>query len=226
MEPLIPPWIQVFVVAGIAVLTVLVPLKVLYEMTRTSRERTRKAKELAERLKERLGQASYEGGFLVPPRIRVSFEGRTAVLTPEDEDELRIVLHATVAPVFPLVVRTKGALGLPFAVEGWRLLPRLRTFDPLLDESIAVYADGVFGAYVRDVALDVLPAGGKAAGLAESLIVLRRLPGVRAFELRMSASGGVRLRFELRSGDLLYRPDELESVLHHAFAIYDRLVRS
>jgi hypothetical protein len=226
MEPLIPHWIQVFVLAGIAALTVLVPLKVLSEMTRSSRDRTRKAKDLAERLRERVGEAVYEGGFLVPPRIRVKHDGRKAVLIPDDEDELRILVEAPIAPPFPLVVRTKGALVLPFAVEGWRLLPRLRTFDPTLDDSLAVYADGAFGAYVRDLALDGLPAGGKPNGLAESLIVLRRVPGVWAFELRLSPSGGLRLRFELRSADLLHRPDELEAVLHHAFSIYDRLVAS
>lgn len=224
MEPQVPAWIQLFVLGGIVVLTVVVPLKVLFEMTRSSRERTRKGKELAARLRERFGEAAYEGGFLVPPRIRVSHEGRKAVVIPEDEEELRVRLDVPIAPKFPLVARTKGAVVFPFAFEGWRLLPRLKTFDPLLDDSIAVYADGVFGAYVRELALDGLPAGSKPNGLAESLIVLRRLPGVRSFEVRMSPSGGFRLRFELRAGDLLYRPDELESAVHHAFALYDRLV--
>ena len=224
MEPLIPSYVQIFVLAGIAALSVLVPLKVLYEATRSGRDRRRKAQELADRLKERLGEAVCDTGFLAPPRVKVSYEGRRATLTPEDEDELRIVLDATVSPRFPIVARTRGAVGLPWAVEGWRVLPLLKTFDPLLDGAVSVYADGAFGAYVRELALDG-PAGGKPAALAESLIVLNRLPGIRAFELRMSTSG-VRLRFELKSGDLLYRPDELEAALHHAFAVYDLLVLS
>lgn len=222
----IPGWIQLFVLAGIAFLTIAIPLKVLLEMTKSSRSRTRKAKELTERLKERFGEATFQGGFLAPPRIRVSSDGRKAVVIPEDEDEVRIRLDVPIAPKFPLVARTRGAVSWPFAFEGWRLLPRLRTFDPLLDDGVAVYADGVFGAYVRELALDGLPAGGKPNGLAESLIILRRLPGVRSFEVRMSPSSGFRLRFELRSGDLLYRPDEMESAIHHAFALYDRLVLS
>ena len=179
---------------------------------------------MADRLKERLGDAVYEAGFLLPPRIRVSLEGRRATLVPDDEDELRITLDAAVSPRFPLVARTRGAVALPFAVEGWRLLPLMKTFDPLLDGAVSVYADGAFGAYVRDLALDG-PAGGKPAALAESLIVLGRLPGVRSFELRLSTSGA-RLRLQLRSGDLLYRPDELEAALHHAWAVYDLLVLS
>ena len=44
MEPVIPSYVQIFVLAGIAALTVLIPLKVLYEATRSGRDRRRKAK--------------------------------------------------------------------------------------------------------------------------------------------------------------------------------------
>jgi hypothetical protein len=74
--------------------------------------------------------------------------------------------------------------------------------------------------------VDGIPAEGKPTGLAESLIILRKMPGVRRFELRMSPSGGFRLAFKLRADDLLYRAEELESAVHHAFQIYDLMVLS
>jgi hypothetical protein len=42
----------------------------------------------------------------------------------------------------------------------------------------------------------------------------------------MSPSGGFRLSFLLRADDLLYRADELEAAVHHAFRLYDFLVLS
>ena len=110
--------------------------------------------------------------------------------------------------------------------ESFRILPRILTHDPLIDDSIALYATPIFGSYIREAALDGIPAEGKPTGLAESLVILRKMPGVRRFELRMSPSAGFRLSFRLRTDDLLYRPEELESAVHHAFQLYDLLVLS
>jgi hypothetical protein len=110
--------------------------------------------------------------------------------------------------------------------ESFRVLSRILTHDPLIDDSVALYATPIFGSYLRDVALDGMPAEGKPTGLAESLVILRQLPGVKHFELRMSPSGGFRVSFLLRSDDMLYRPEELESAVHHAFQLYDLLVLS
>jgi hypothetical protein len=220
----IPLWIQAFVLGGIALVTLIVPAKILYELSKTSRDRTRRARDLADRLRERFGGVSFERGFFGPHRVRFTLEGRAAVVTMPEDDEVEIRLEPKVAPVFPFVARSRGAAALPFTFEGFRLLPLLRTFDPLIDESIAIYATGAFAGYVREAALDGLPAGEKPQGLAESLFVLRKLPGVRNFELRMSPSRGFRVRFDLRTEDLIHRPDELESVVHHAFKLYDTLV--
>ncbi len=222
----IPNWIQAFVLVGIALVVLIVPIKIVWEMTKGSRDRSRKADDLAARLKERFGGVRLEGGILGPQRIHLTSEGRPAVVFQPEPDELVIRLEPKVAPKFHAVARTRGRLSLPFAVmwESLRILPRHRTFDPLIDESIDLYASGPFGAYLRELALDGLPAGGKPTGLAESLIVLRRTPGARMFELRMSPAGGFRLRFLLRADDVLYRPDELEAAVHHAFRLYDLLV--
>lgn len=220
----IPVWIQAFVLGGIALVTLLVPAKILFELTKTSRDRTRRARDLADRLRERFGGVQMERGFFGPHRIRFTLEGRATVVTMPEEDELEIRLEPKIAPAFPLVARTRGAFTWPLAFEGFRMLPMMRTFDSLIDESIAIYATGAFAGYVREAALDGLPAGEKPKGLAESLFILRKLPGVRTFELRMSPGRGFRLRFDLRTEDLIHRPDELESVVHHAFRLYDLLV--
>jgi hypothetical protein len=220
----IPVWIQAFVLGGIALVTLLVPAKILLELTKTSRDRTARAQELADRLRERFGGVRFERGFLRPHRIHFTHEGRAAVAQLPEDDALEIKLESKVAPPFPFVARTRGAFAWPSAFEGFRLLPMLRTFDPLIDESISIYATGSFAGYVREAALDGLPAGEKPRGMAESLFVLRRAPGVRSFELRMSPSAGFRVRFDLRTQDLVHRPDELESVVHHAFALHDALV--
>jgi hypothetical protein len=104
------------------------------------------------------------------------------------------------------------------------MLPRILTHDPLIDEATLLYASPPFAAYLRELALDGLPAEGKPTGLAESLVVLRKMNGVDRFEFRMSPSGGVRVAFRLRSEDLLFRTEELESAVHHAFQLYDLLV--
>ncbi len=219
----IPVWVQAFVLGGIALLTLVVPVRILFELTKTSRDRTRKAQDLADRIRERFGGVRFERGFLSPHRVRFTHEGREAVALFPDEDELEIRLQPKVAPPFPFVARTRGAFAWPAAVEGFRWLPLLRMFDSLIDESIAIYATGAFAGFVREAALDSLHAGEKPKGIAESLFVLRRAPGVRSFELRMSPSRGFRLRFDLRTQDLVHRPDELESLIHHAWRLYDAL---
>src|SRR5581483_12209856 len=108
--------------------------------------------------------------------------------------------------------------------ESFRVLSRILTGDPLIEDAIALYATPIFGSYLREAALDGIPAEGKPTGLAESLVILQRMPGIRRFELRMSPSGGFRVSFRLRADDLLHRPEELESAVHHAFQLYDLLV--
>lgn len=224
--PQIPDWIQMFVLVGIGALVIVIPLKVLYDMTKGARERTRKLEELAARLKERFGEVKFERGLLGPHRLEVKLEGRSATLFQPDPDVVVLRLEPKVAPKFHAIVRTRGAFEWPWAfmAESFRLLRRVRTSDPLIDESILIYATPVFGNYFRELALDGIPLEGKPTGLAESLIVLRRTPGVKEFEFRMSPAGGFRLAFRLRTDDLLFRPDEMEAAVHHAFRLYDLLV--
>jgi len=142
------------------------------------------------------------------------------------EDEILLRLETELHCPLPCVLRSKGGMEWPFAFEGWRFLRRFRTHEPLLDENVLIYAAPVFGRYIRDLAVDGVQLEGKPRGITESLVVLHRTPGLRRFCLRISGTGGFRIRLKLRTEDLRYRPDEMEAVVHHAIRIFDALVVS
>ena len=222
----VPSWIQVFVLVGICTLLVVVPLRVLYAMTKESRKRSSRLEDLAERLKGRFEKVELARTFLGPSRIEIRHDGRPASIAQTNDEEILVRVEPKIAPKFHLIARTHRRFSPPvaFLAESLKFLPRVKTYDPLIDDGIAVYANPIFGGYLRVAALDGIPGEGKPQGLAESLVVLRRLPGIRSFELRMSPSGGFRIAFRLESEELVYRPDEMESAVHHAFRIYDVLV--
>ena len=222
----IPHWVQVFVLVGIALVVIVVPIRILYEMTKDSRERSQRFKDLADRLRERFGGVESHRTVFGLARITFSHEGRPATVYQPADDEIMIQLEPKVQPKFHVIARTLGPFSGGFAMmwESFKILPRVTTFDPLIDESIALYASPLFGNYLREAMLDGIPAEGKPTGMVESLLILRKMPGVRRFELRMSPTGGFRLAFKLRADDMLYRPEELESAVHHAFQLYDLMV--
>src|SRR5688572_28348973 len=222
----VPHWVQIFVLVGIALVVIVVPSRILYEMTKDSRERSQRFKDLADRLKEKFGGVEAHRTVFGLSRINFSHDGRPATIYQPADDELMIQLEPRIEPKFHVIARTLGPLSPGFAVmwESFRVLPRFMTYAPLIDDSIALYASPLFGSYLREAMVDGIPAEGKPTGIAESLVILRKMPGVRRFELRMSPTGGFRLSFKLRSDDLLYRPEELESAVHHAFQLYDLMV--
>lgn len=221
----IPVWIQVFVLGGIALLLVVVPLRVLWEMTRRTRERARRLRELADRLRGHLQGVRLEGGFPGGHRIRAAHEGRPLTLALPSPSELRLRLEADRVPASSLIIRTRGRWNWPWTIL-WappRWLHRARTGDPLVDETLAVYASPTLGSWIRELALSRTDSTSRPSPLVESLVILRRLPGVERMELRISPAGGFLLRLRLRSEDLLYRPEDLESAAHHAFRLFDLL---
>jgi len=224
--PAIPPWIQAFVLVGVGLVLLVVPIKVLFELTKGARDRMGKLRDLADRLKERFGAVQVERGVFGPSLIRFTHGGRPAVLLRPEDDEVVLRLEPTVQPGSCMIIRTHGLVDWNYAIlwEQFRLLRRVKTYDPLIDEALAIYAAGPFGGLLREMALDGIPAQGKPTGLAESLVVLRRLPGIHRMELRMSPAGGFRLFLRLRADDILFRPDELEAAVHHTFQLYDLLV--
>jgi len=222
----VPHWIQVFVLVGIALVVIVVPIRILYEMTKDSRERSRRFQDLADRLREKFGGVEAHRTVFGMSRIEFKHNGRTVTVYQPADDEIMIQLEPRIEPKFHVIARTLGPFSGGFTImwESFRVLPRIMTHDPLIDEAIAIYATPIIGGYLREAAIDGIPAEGKPTGLAESLVILRKMPGVRRFELRMSPSAGFRLSFRLRNEDMLYRPEELESAIHHAFQLYDILV--
>ncbi len=222
----IPHWIQIFVLLGIALVIIVVPIRILFEMTKDSRDRGRRFNEFSDRLKEKYTGVDVQRTMFGHSRIRFKHEDRPVAVSQTADDEILIQLEPKIAPKFHVIARTRGLVNPPVVMmwESFRVLSRILTRDPLIDDSVALYATPIFGSYLREVALDGISAEGKPTGLTESLVILRKMPGVKSFELRMSPSGGFRLSFRLGSDDLLYRPEELESAVHHAFQLYDLLV--
>ena len=221
----IPGWIAGFVLGGIALLLVVVPLRVLWDLTRRSRLRARRLRELADRLRGSFEEVRLEGGFPAPSRIRAAHEGRPLALALPRPSELLLRPEPGRTPAAHLILRTRGRWAWPWALQ-WdslRLLRRVRTGDPLVDETMAVYASPALGTWIRELALLGTDAGGKPSPLVESLVILRRLPGIGRMELRISPAGGFLVRFRLRAEDLLYRPEDVEAAAHHAFRLFDLL---
>jgi hypothetical protein len=220
----IPLWIQIFVVAGIVLIIFVVPIRILWEMTRGARDRKRRVQEFADRLREKFAGVEIKKSVLGPDKIAFKHEDRKLTMQFPEDDEVLLSFDVNIAPKFPLVIKTKGGIEWPVAWEGFRCLGRIRIYDPVLDDYVLIYSTPLFGAYLREAAQAAIPLQGKPKGITESIVILRRVPGVRKFRLTMSESRGFRIWFRLRTQDLVYRPDELEAVIHHAGRLYDALV--
>lgn len=220
----IPVWIQLFVITGIILVIFVVPIRILWEMTRGSRDRKRRIEELADRLRERFNEVEIQRSLFGADRVRFKHEGRVVSMHLLEDDEVLFRLEPKISPKFPCVIKTKGGIVWPIAWEGMRPLSRIPIHDPLLDDAVLIYTTPIFGGYLREAALAGIPLQGKPKGITESIIVLRRMPGVRRFRLMMSEDEGFRILFRLRTHDLVHRPDEVESAIHHLFALYDALV--
>jgi hypothetical protein len=181
--------------------------------------------QFADRLRERFNEVEVRRGIIGPTCVNFKHDGRKVALAVHGEDDMVVRLDESVSPKFPVVVKTQRRFLFPWALVGLRILPRVRTYDALVDEAVALYAEPVFGGYMRDVLNNSINLEGKASGLAESLIVLRRLAGVRRFRLWAAPEGAISIRLVLRTQDVFFRPDELESIVHHLGVVYDHFVK-
>ncbi|HXG60939.1 MAG TPA: hypothetical protein VNO22_06185 [Planctomycetota bacterium] len=223
--PEIPDGIETFVLVGIGLVILAVPVRVVYEMTRGSRDRTRRLRDLADRLRGRFDSVRMESTFLGPPHLRLVHEGRPAVLFLPAEDAVAVRLDPGPDPIVRAIFRSRRPVRPPwaFAAEGWRVLGRVPSAEPLVDEAADIYADAAAAATIRELLTDGAPESAAPSPLVESLVVLSRLPGVRDFRLKISPRGDSRALFRLRTEDLIHRPDEMESAVHHAFRLHDLL---
>ncbi|MHC4607550.1 MAG: hypothetical protein ACYTAF_11585 [Planctomycetota bacterium] len=222
----IPVWIQYFVLIGIGSLLVVIPLRVVWEATRGSRKAGKKAREFAERLRGKFGGVAFRRGVFTSDCIDFTHGEKEFTLCLASPRKLILSLNCEVRPKFRLYMCTRTAFsgGWKIFWESVRILPRVRLSDKLVDDRVAIYAPVPFGAYLRDLALDAIPAQGKPEGVAESLVVLSRIPGVRKFRFTMSPAGGIRLWMKLRTEDMFYRPEELETAAHHMLRLYEAFV--
>ncbi|MBI2930400.1 MAG: hypothetical protein HYY16_02005 [Planctomycetes bacterium] len=222
----IPEWIQIFVLAGIALVVIVIPLRIIWAATRSIRENGEKLDHFTDRLRARFNDVRLHRGLIGPATIDLTHEGRKATITICGPKSLVVRLHENPSPKFPCVITHRRSFQFPVAMVGLRVLPRIRTLDPLVDESVVIYTTPVFGDYLREMILDAMSVEGKASGLAENLVVLRRVPGVRRFRIWMAPEGALAMRLTLGTEDVFYRPEDLETVIHHLGAIYDRVVKN
>lgn len=206
MIPLVPDWIQSFVIGGLVLLAIVVPIRVIWEMTSGSRRRRERMRRLAERLEERFGPVLQERGGLA-----FEHEGRGVRLLSPSEDRLEFRIDEPLSPRFPVCFRRGGR---PFSWTG----SRVRLADRLAD-GWRIWSTPGFGAYLEDLA-DAVPD--QPAPFVAALAALRGLPGLRGAELSLSPRSGVRMRLDGR--DLHYRPDLVETALHQARRIHRELV--
>lgn len=205
------------------VFLLVLPIKLLWSTLRKRRKASEKMRECANRLPEKFNEVKVGGFFTGAKKIRMKFKDRPLSLTQTGENEVTLRIESDGIPACPLLIKTRGRFLWAWTFFEWEFLPRIVTNEPLLDEGFLLYAPPYFGEYLRERAHVETSTEGDPKGMTESLVVLRRLAGVRSFILRLSRRGGFRIVFRLRNDDLLYRPEELESAAHHAIQILDEL---
>ena len=208
----------VLLLASIMVLAITIPAGILWRAYRASRKSDERVNRLAERMREKFGEVTPRRPFLGSPRISFKVDGRKAVLEITSPRRMRLKVEETPDIPLPVLIRSRG----------WSLWPaggsmeRISTSDPIIDDATEIYAASTFAGFLRDRFLD--GAGGETARseLGDSLIVLKSVSGVKAYEYRFSPDAGVGADLRLKTEDLFYRVDELESLLHHLHELHQR----
>jgi hypothetical protein len=207
-----------FFVISILLVLVSIPATLLWRAIKSSRESDDRLGRLAERLREKFGEVSPRRPFFGPPVVSFKVEGRKAHLQIVDPKRLRLLVEESPSVPLPVVIRSKG----------WSLWPaggflqRLTTNDPLIDDGVEIYAASTFAGFLSDRFLD--GAGGEVgrSELTDSLFVLKGVSGVKGFEFRFAPNVGTSADLRLKTEDLFYRVDELESLIHHLHLLHGR----
>jgi hypothetical protein len=217
-------FIHLVALVGLLLLLVTLPAGLLYRAIKASRESDERLNRLATRLRDKFSDVTPRRPYFGPPQIAFKVEGRQAHLEIVDKRRLRMRVEETPSVPLPVVIRSRGWSLWPAGGD----LQRVATHDPIVDEAMEILAASGFAGFLGDRFLD--GAGGETSRteLSDSLIVLNSLSGVKAFEFRFAPDYGVGADLRLRTEDMFYRVDELESLLHHLhelhgrFATYDR----
>ncbi|MBI4563556.1 MAG: hypothetical protein HY716_02555 [Planctomycetes bacterium] len=220
----VPAWIETFLLVGVLFVVVAVPVKILWEATRRTRERRQRAAQLADRLREHFSEVRLHRPWLGEDEIHFTHEGFDVTLRIPRPNRIDVAMEAHPSTPAALVVRTRRALRLLPAMHGMQMLERVTTGDPLIDDELELYANPVLAGFLRDRFMDALAAAGDPPAWTESLVVLKRAPGVKRFVLRFAPDRAITLNLKLRTEDLWYRATELEGILHHVRRMNDLLV--
>jgi hypothetical protein len=207
----------IFLVSSLLLL-VTIPAGLLYRAIKASRESDDRLSRLAARLREKFSDVTPRRPYFGPPQVSFKAEGRQAHLEIVDKRRLRLRVEESPTVPLPVIIRSRG----------WSLWPsggflqRIATHDPLVDDSMEILAASTFAGFLGDRFLD--GAGGETSRteLSDSLLVLKSLSGVKAFEFRFAPDYGVGADLRLRTEDLFYRVDELDSLIHHLHELHER----
>lgn len=211
-------FIPVLFIISVVLLLVTIPAGLLYRAIKASRESDDRLSRLADRMREKFSDVTPRRPYFGPSQIAFKVEGRQALLEIVDKRRVRLRVEESPTVPLPVVIRSRG----------WSLWPaggflqRLTTHDPLVDDTMEIFAASTFAGFLSDRFLD--GAGGETSRteLSDSLIVLRSLSGVKAFEYRFAPDFGVGADLRLRTEDLFFRVDELETLIHHLHELHQR----
>ena len=210
--------LPVVFMVSLLLLLVTIPASLLWKAIRASRENEDRVARLATRLREKFSEITPRRRLFGPPQIAFKVEGRQAHLEVVDARRLRIRVEETPGVPLPVVIRSRGWSLWPAG----GMLQRVTTADPLVDDSMEIYAGSTFAGFLSDRLLDGMDGETSRSELSDSLFVLKGLSGVKAFEFRFAPDLGVGADLRLKTEDLFYRVDELDSLLHHLHLLHDR----
>ncbi|HEU4339810.1 MAG TPA: hypothetical protein VFS19_07055 [Planctomycetota bacterium] len=203
---------------SILLLLITIPATLLWRAIKASQESDDRVSRLATRMREKFGEVTPRRPFFGPPQISFKVEGRQAHLEIVDKRRVRLRVEESPSVPLPVLIRSKG----------WSLWPaggslqRLSTHDPIVDDAMEIYAATSFAGFLADRFLDGVDGETSRTELGDSLIVLKSISGVKAFEFRFAPDVGVGADLRLKTEDLFFRVDELESLLHHLHQLHER----
>jgi hypothetical protein len=207
----------VILLAGMLLVLVVLPIRILWGVARRARDRSEKIQRLAERMRENFSGVSIHRIVLRNPEIRFTAEGRKAALEPGDFRRLRLRMEEHPPVALAVMIRSRRWLAWPAGAS----LDPVPTGDPLIDGSVELFANTSLAGFLRDRFLDSAGEGAPSSDLVDSLHVLKGLPGVKRFVFRFIPDRGVSADLKLKTEDLYFRMDDLEALLHHLHQLHD-----
>ncbi len=208
------PWWKTALWGAAGLVAAWILFRLAWRWFRRRSEHRSRADHVAVRLREVFREVSPRRG-LGAPAIDFKDKGRACRLVLHSARKLSVEMEIQPDVPLPVVIRSRKWLKIWPVLHGLEALERVVLADAVVDDQVELYANGMFAAFIQDRVMEQVPLDGPPTGLGESLLVLSATPGVRSYEVRFEPGGRDRLHLKLRTEDLLYRPEDLESLLHH-----------